>query len=571
MVRAVARDEKRIYIGGDFTYVGPNTGSLAIFNQTNGKTINTLPKVNGTVRALVTDEAGGIILGGNFTKVDGVPRNRLARLTPEFKLDTAWNPGANGEVFALLRICNKLYVGGAFTEVSWARRNKIAVLNVLSAQPLPWNPDVPIETDTVYCLAATDSTVLVGGNFRVIGSEIRMHLAALDTNTNHARQRARPWDPAPGGPVLSLCLNDTALFIGGRFNTVSGVPRRSVAAVGVRSGAVLGWFAQPDAGAVVNALAISGNRLYIGGSFMHINNEPRANLACVEVRMGKLLPWAVATNGGVRALAAASDKVFFSGAFTQVNGSARSYFAAADAAGNLLPWNPGANGPAVALLNADGSVWAGGTFSSVGGQSRRYFAALEASNGRLANVVADCNAPVHALTLNASILFLGGDFTTVQEQPRAHLAALQLPDRYDDPKRIRYKLLPCNPGTNARVSHISAHGNSIYIAGDFTEAGGQSRQYLAAFGKNARRKKPAPAAFNPQPDRPISTWAVQNNTLYMGGRFTEIGGQPRNYLAALELPQGNLLSWSPMPNNVINALALGKDGVYVGGKFDASV
>jgi hypothetical protein len=566
-VRAVVRDEKRFYIGGDFTYIGPNTGSLAVLNLTNGKALANLPRVNGTIRALATDEAGGIIMGGNFTKVDGVARNRLARLLPDFKLDSTWNPGANGEVFALLRMGGRLFVGGAFTEVGGARRNKIAALDARTATPLPWNPDVPIETDTVYCLAAADSAVLVGGNFRVIGSEIRMHLARLDTSTNPAAQRAAAWDPAPAGPVLCLAVKDSVVFIGGRFASVGGVPRRSIAAVGLRSGAVQDWFAQPDAGAVVYALALAGNRLYVGGHFKSMNGTPRSHVACLDVRMGKLLPWAPIAGGTVLALAATAEKIFMSGRFTQTDGAPRAYFAAADAAGKLTAWSPGADGPAFALLPADGVLWAGGSFSSTGGQSRRYLAVLE-SSGKPAAVLLDCNAPVHALAISGNTLFAGGAFTTVQAQPRAHIAAVQLPRNYADPKRIRYKLLPWNPGTDGTVTHLLPHGNALYVGGVFTQAGGRVRQYLAAFSKNTRRKWAQPLRFNPAPDRPISDWALRNDILYVGGRFTEMAAEPRNYLAALKLPEGTLQPWNPAPNNVVNALALGKDGLYIGGRFD---
>jgi hypothetical protein len=46
---------------------------------------------------------GRVVIGGDFTHVDGVTRNYLARLNADGSLDTSFNPGntLNGSVYAL--------------------------------------------------------------------------------------------------------------------------------------------------------------------------------------------------------------------------------------------------------------------------------------------------------------------------------------------------------------------------------------------------------------------------------------------------------------------------------------
>ena len=53
-------------------------------------------------------------------------------------------------------------------------------------------------------------------------------------------------------------------------------------------------------------------------------------------------------------------------------------------------------------------------------------------------------------------------------------------------------------------------------------------------------------------------------TVYAGGKFTSIGGQPRNYIAALDAT-GAATNWNPNANAEVNALALGGSTVYAGG------
>ena len=61
------------------------------------------PNANGTVRAIVVQADGKIIIGGNFTQVSpnggaAVTRNRIARFNPDGTLDTAFDPNANDSV-----------------------------------------------------------------------------------------------------------------------------------------------------------------------------------------------------------------------------------------------------------------------------------------------------------------------------------------------------------------------------------------------------------------------------------------------------------------------------------------
>src|SRR5687768_10835346 len=61
------------------------------------------PRPNGTVRVVVVQPNGKILIGGEFTTLSpnggaAVTRNRIARLNPDGTLDTAFDPNANGMV-----------------------------------------------------------------------------------------------------------------------------------------------------------------------------------------------------------------------------------------------------------------------------------------------------------------------------------------------------------------------------------------------------------------------------------------------------------------------------------------
>ncbi|MCX6904851.1 MAG: delta-60 repeat domain-containing protein, partial [Verrucomicrobia bacterium] len=74
---------------------------------------------------------GKVIVGGVFTSVNQVNRNRLVRLNANGSLDTAFDvgSGANNTVYALLfEPDGDILVGGAFTEVSGLSRRGVARL-----------------------------------------------------------------------------------------------------------------------------------------------------------------------------------------------------------------------------------------------------------------------------------------------------------------------------------------------------------------------------------------------------------------------------------------------------------
>jgi uncharacterized delta-60 repeat protein len=86
---------------------------------------------NGPVYAIALDSAGRVLIGGAFTAVGSTPRNRIARLNPKGDLDVTFNPGtgANGEVRVITLHANgRILIGGNFTSYNNVPRNRIARL-----------------------------------------------------------------------------------------------------------------------------------------------------------------------------------------------------------------------------------------------------------------------------------------------------------------------------------------------------------------------------------------------------------------------------------------------------------
>src|SRR6185503_17423578 len=81
-VQATALVGDTLYIGGNFSYVGPRNGGAGLLDATTGDPVAVWPAVNGDVYCTIPDGSGGWYIGGIFTTVGGLPRDNIAHVLP---------------------------------------------------------------------------------------------------------------------------------------------------------------------------------------------------------------------------------------------------------------------------------------------------------------------------------------------------------------------------------------------------------------------------------------------------------------------------------------------------------
>ncbi|MBI5216761.1 MAG: T9SS type A sorting domain-containing protein [Ignavibacteriae bacterium] len=124
-------------------------------------------------------------------------------------------------------------------------------------------------------------------------------------------------------------------------------------------------------------------------------------------------------------------------------------------------------------------------------------------------------------------------------------------------------------GTNNTVLSVAGTDNALYIGGDFTQAGGNTANCIAKW--NGRMFAEVgggtsggmlPVYGNPSK---VKTILVNGNDLYIGGNFREAGGVTVNGIA-----KWNGSSWSALgsgTDGMVLALKRSGDWLYVGGTF----
>ena len=227
-VSALARSGSTVYLGGEFTRIGPPTGGGTVLDPNSGLRASQFPEVRGTAFAIVPDGAGGYYIGGRFTNVGGVARKNLAHVLASGFVDPS----------------------RALMSTTTSSRSRSTAGGCMSA--------------------ATSCTS---------GTVIRRRLAALDPATGGV---IGAFNPGADQSVQDFAIAGERMFVNGRFTGIAGQGRSGIAVLRTHDGALDPAFDAVPNGQVDAVLAL-GSRFYVGGTFTEVSGRSRAGLAAFDV------------------------------------------------------------------------------------------------------------------------------------------------------------------------------------------------------------------------------------------------------------------------------------------------
>lgn len=119
------------------------------------------------------------------------------------------------------------------------------------------------------------------------------------------------------------------------------------------------------------------------------------------------------------------------------------------------------------------------------------------------------------------------------------------------------------PKPNNYVTAVAVVGNTLYVGGIFSKIGAEDRNYLAAIDLTTGAILP----WNPRVNGVVEDILPHNNQIFICGEFTTVGGQTRTYLAALDPQTGEPSDWNPIFDRPVATLAAQGNLLFVGGSF----
>lgn len=329
-----------------------------------------------------TPHLRGLVVGGEFTAIGGVGRQRLALVQHDGTVDLFYAGSAIGGAVTALATNDDgaVIVGGKFTQIGATVRNKLARITAAGILDEVFNPGC---NGTVNCLAIQDDgKILVGGSYTSIGGSSAINLARLNADGTFDNT----FNASTNLPVRDIAIQEDGKIIAvGSFTTVNGAAAGRIVRLNANGTIDATFTANCDLEVIAVAVQSSG-KIVISGLFDDVNGTSNPTFA-------RLLPGGALDSGFVgvmfggpayRIKVLPNDKLLLVGGFTGLGTVSRRAAGRVFADGSVdLGFNPGLNtaGGAVAC---DAVVVAGqstlvGDFDIAGSYQRQNLVRLNES------------------------------------------------------------------------------------------------------------------------------------------------------------------------------------------------
>lgn len=305
-VRAIAiQSDGRVLVGGKFTNMNSQVvNGIARLNYdgTLDSLFNVGSGADSPIYALAQTFVNGnaaILVGGSFAHLDGQPANCIGRLTGTGSPDPSFNTGsgANGTIYALaVQADGRVIIGGDFTAVNGVSVGHIARLNLDGSVDLTFTNGTA--NDSVRAIAIQlDGQILAGGLFTSVnGNTSYNHIVRLNSADGSPDSTFNPGlniiSPGPNNSVFSIAVQtDGRIVVGGTFTQANGVTRNRITRLnangttdptinfGVGADSFVAAIAVEESTIASYPPNVPDEKIIIGGGFLNYFGAPHPYLA----------------------------------------------------------------------------------------------------------------------------------------------------------------------------------------------------------------------------------------------------------------------------------------------------
>jgi uncharacterized delta-60 repeat protein len=179
-----------ILVAGDFTSFNRKSCGCLVRLKPDGA-VDTGFKAGGgadaSIFAVALQPDGKVLVGGDFVRFNQVERNRIARLNSDGSVDTAFDPGPGpgaGIRCLATQPDGAILIGGIFTSVDGVARNRIARLKADGSLDASFDPGEGVSEVVRWVVPQADGKVLIVGGFSRFDGSPCVRLARLHGGAN---------------------------------------------------------------------------------------------------------------------------------------------------------------------------------------------------------------------------------------------------------------------------------------------------------------------------------------------------------------------------------------------------
>ena len=292
-VNALLVNGASLYIGGNFKKIGPfvngqHRGLAKVNAATGAVDTGFVVKIDSSVMSLALS-GSHLFAGGNFSTVKDVSgehaRSRGVSVNAATGSVEQWNPNPvrdNGDPAAIRDMVlapdhSKVYIGGDFDKVGGKPRSRLAAVDPITGAPTSWSPTPPAML--IKMALSPDGSAIyatLGGRFGV-GNRIQ----AWRTDSNQ-----RLWDVEGDGDFQAVAVSNSLVYVGGHFSLLTRpdgskfeFPRQHLTALDPATGWVQPWGPSIGGSLGVLDLYVTDAYVYVAGEFDNIGNEAIQGIA----------------------------------------------------------------------------------------------------------------------------------------------------------------------------------------------------------------------------------------------------------------------------------------------------
>jgi uncharacterized delta-60 repeat protein len=539
------QSDGKIVLGGSFTtWNGATVNRIVRLNSDGTRdtafTTNTGTGANNIVEAIAIQSDGKILAGGDFITWNGVTVNRIVRLNSDGTRDTTFTTntgtGANSTVRSLLvQSDGKILVGGGFSTWNGVTVGRIVRLNTDGTRDTAFSTNTGTGANgTVYAVAIqSDGKILVGGAFNIwngagVGFIVRLNSDGTNSNTLSTF----------GNNLVSAIAiqSDGKILAGGFFSTWNGVTVGRIVRLNTDGTRDTTFSTNTGTGAssIVNSIAVqSDGKILVGGAFNIWNGTTVGFIVRLNSDGTRDTTFTTNTgtggNSNVRSLLVQSDgKILVGGDFSAWNGVTVGFIVRLNSDGTrdtAFTTNTGTGGNSAVVsiaVQSDGKILAGGFFTTWNGVTVGRIVRLNSDGTR--DTAFTTNNGTGGISTIRSIaiqsdgkILVGGSFTTWNGATVGFIVRLN-----SDGTRDTTFTTNTGTGANSELEAIAIQSDGkILVGGFFTTWNGTTINRIARLNSDGTRDTAFTTNTGTGANNIVRSLLVQSDgKILVGGSFT---------------------------------------------------
>ena len=531
---------------------------------------------NSSVYSIAVQTDGKILLGGNFTVYNGVIENRIIRLNADGTKDTTFitGTGFNSTVRSIVvQTDGKILVEGHFTTYNGVTENRIIRLNPDGTKDTSFITGIGFNDAVTSITVQTDGKILVGGSFTAYNGVADKYIIRL--NADGTKDTSFMTGTGFNGTVASTAVQtDGKILVGGDFTSYNGLTENRIIRLNADGTKDTSFTTGTEFNDRVLSIAIqTDGKILVVGSFTAYNGVTENRIIRLNSGGAKDTTFTTGTglNNGVNSITLQTDgKILLGGAFTAYNGVTENYIIRLNSSGTkdtTFTTGTGFSGTVISTaVQTDGKILVGGLFTSYNGVTENRIIRLNSNGTRHITFTTGTgfNHWVYSIAVQTDgKILLGGSFTAYNGITENRIIRLNADGTKDNSFNTGAEF------NNGVYSIAVQTDGKILVGGSFTKYNGISENRIIRLNADGTKDTSftTGTGFN---NNVLSITLQTDGKILVGGSFTAYNGVTENRIIRLNTDgtKDNSFITGTGFNSVITSITVQNDGkILVGGLF----